>query len=91
MDIPGHLAILRRRWLSIALIALATLGVAAGVTFSVTPQYTASTRLFFGVEGADSGGDLAQGTTFAEKQMTSYSQVATAPLVLDPVISPDES
>ena len=30
--------------------------------------------------------DLAQGSTFAEKQMSSYAEVATSPRVLAPVI-----
>jgi len=52
----------------------------------LTPHYTATTRLFFGVQGGDSGSDLAQGSTFTEQQMASYAQVATSPLVLDEVI-----
>ena len=87
MDLRGYLKVLQRRWISILVITLATVAVAAGATFALTPQYTASTRLFFGVQGATSGSDLAQGSTFAENQLVSYSQVATAPLVLDPVIA----
>jgi capsular polysaccharide biosynthesis protein len=67
-------------------ITLAVLLTAAAVTFSMTKQYTATTRLFFAVSGTETVTDLAQGSTFAEKQMTSYAQVATSPLVLDPVI-----
>ncbi|MGI3785305.1 MAG: polysaccharide biosynthesis tyrosine autokinase, partial [Janthinobacterium lividum] len=37
--------------------------------------------------GAQSGSDLAQGSTFAENQLSSYAQVATSPLVLQPVIA----
>ena len=86
MDLRGYLKVLQRRWISILVITLATLAVTAGITFALTPQYTASTRLFFGVQGAQSGSDLAQGSTFAEAQLTSYAQVATSPLVLAPVI-----
>ncbi|MGI3784893.1 MAG: polysaccharide biosynthesis tyrosine autokinase [Janthinobacterium lividum] len=86
MDLRGYLKVLQRRWISILVITLATLAVTAGITFALTPKYTASTRLFFGVQGAQSGSDLAQGSTFAEAQLTSYAQVATSPLVLQPVI-----
>jgi succinoglycan biosynthesis transport protein ExoP len=86
MDLRGYLKVLQRRWISILVITLATLAVAAGITFALTPKYTASTRLFFGVQGAQSGSDLAQGSTFAENQLSSYAQVATTPLVLQPVI-----
>lgn len=86
MDLRGYLKVLQRRWISILVITLATLAVTASITFLLTPRYTASTRLFFGVQGAQSGSDLAQGSTFAENQLTSYAQVATSPLVLQPVI-----
>lgn len=86
MDLRGYLKVLQRRWISILVIMLATLAVTAAVTFLLTPKYTSSTRLFFGVQAAQSGSDLAQGSTFAENQLTSYAQVATSPLVLQPVI-----
>jgi polysaccharide biosynthesis transport protein len=86
MDLRGYLKVLQRRWISILVITLATLAVTALVTFLLTPKYTASTRLFFGVQGAQSGSDLAQGSTFAEDQLASYAEVATSPLVLQPVI-----
>lgn len=86
MDLRGYLKVLQRRWISILVITLATVAVATGATFALTPKYTASTRLFFGVQGAASGSDLAQGSTFAENQLSSYAQVATSPLVLQPVI-----
>lgn len=86
MEFRDYLEVVRRAWLSIAIITLATLGAAAGVTYALTPQYTATTRLFFGVQGGVSGSDLANGSTFTEKQMSSYAQVATSPLVLNQVI-----
>jgi polysaccharide biosynthesis transport protein len=48
-------------------------------------KYTATTRLFIAVNG-ESATDLAQGSTFAAKQMSSYAEVATSPRVLAPVI-----
>jgi capsular exopolysaccharide synthesis family protein len=86
VELRDYLAVLRRRWVSLLVVALAVLLAAAAVTFSMTKQYTATTRLIFAVSGSQSAADLAQGSTFAEKQMASYAQVATSPLVLDPVI-----
>ena len=60
MDLRGYLKVLQRRWISILVITLATLAVTAGITFALTPKYLASTRLFFGVQGAQSGSDLAR-------------------------------
>lgn len=87
MDLRDYLEILRRRWLSVLIVTVAVLAVATGVTFLLPKQYTATTRLFFAVQGGDSVTDLAQGSTFTEKQMVSYAEVATSPLVLDKVIA----
>jgi capsular exopolysaccharide synthesis family protein len=70
----------------VIIVMLATVAVAAAATLAMTTQYTATTRLFFAVERGESVTDLAQGSSFAEKQMTSYAEVADAPLVLNPVI-----
>lgn len=86
MELRDYLEILRRRWLSACIVAALVLAGAAAVTFTMTPKYTATTRLFFAVQDTQSVTDLAQGSTFTQKQMTSYAQVATSPLVLDPVI-----
>jgi polysaccharide biosynthesis transport protein len=87
VDLHEYLEVLRRRWISVAIVALATIALTSAVTLAMTTKYTATTRLYFAVEGNQSSlTDLAQGTSFAEKQMTSYAEVATSPLVLDPVI-----
>jgi polysaccharide biosynthesis transport protein len=80
-----YLDILRRRWMSVLIIALLTLALASVVTLVMPKKYTATTRLFFAVAG-NSVSDLAQGSSFAEKQMSSYAEVATSPLVLEPVV-----
>lgn len=86
MELRDYLEILRRRWVGATVVALSVLAAVSALTLLATPQYTATTRLFFSVQGSESVTDLAQGSTFAEKQMTSYAEVATSPLVLDPVI-----
>jgi succinoglycan biosynthesis transport protein ExoP len=80
-----YLHILRRRWLSVLITALLFLGLAALVTLMMPKKYTATTSLFFAV-GGESASDLAQGSSFAERQMSSYARVATSPMVLAPII-----
>jgi succinoglycan biosynthesis transport protein ExoP len=87
VELRDYLGVLRRRWLTVTIITLGCLALATAGTLLMTPRYTATTRLFFGVEGTGSAVELAQGSSFAERQMTSYAEVATSPLVLDPVIS----
>jgi len=81
-----YLHILRRRWLSVFITMLLILGLASVVTLATPRKYTAATRLFFAV-GGESVSDLAQGSSFAEKQMASYAQLVTSPLVLAPSFS----
>lgn len=87
MELRDYFGVLRRRWLIVTVITLLVLAAAATATLATAPQYTAATRLFFGVETTGSAAELAQGSSFAERQMTSYAEVATSPLVLDPVIA----
>jgi capsular polysaccharide biosynthesis protein len=77
--------ILRNRWLSIVTITLLTLASVAAMTLMMPKSYTASTRVFFAVSG-DSVSALAQGSTFVEKHMASYAEVATSPEVLNKVV-----
>jgi capsular exopolysaccharide synthesis family protein len=85
VELHDYLNILRRRWLSILLIALTALALTSLGTLMMPKKYTATTQLFFAVAG-NSVTDLAQGSNFAEKQISSYAEVATSPIVLDPVI-----
>jgi len=80
-----YLDILRRRWLSIVIISLLTLASVSAATLMMPKAYTATTRLLFAVAG-DSLSSLAQGSSFVEKQMASYAEVATSPRVLDQVV-----
>jgi capsular exopolysaccharide synthesis family protein len=86
VELSEYLDILRRRWFGVLIIALAILALASAVTLAMPKKYTATTRLFIAVAG-ESVTDLAQGSNFAEKQMSSYAEVATSPRVLTPVIA----
>jgi capsular exopolysaccharide synthesis family protein len=87
VELGDYLDILRRRWLGVLIIVLTTLALASAVTLAMPKKYTATTRLFIAVSGGQSATDLAQGSNFAEKQMSSYAEVATSPRVLAPVIT----
>jgi polysaccharide biosynthesis transport protein len=87
VELGDYLDILRRRWLGVLVIVLTTLALASAITLAMPKKYTATSRLFIAVSGTQSATDLAQGSNFAEKQMSSYAEVATSPRVLAPVIS----
>jgi capsular exopolysaccharide synthesis family protein len=87
MELREYLIVLRKRWVTAVIVALAVLVATIVATLVATPQYQATTRLFFAVPGGESVSDLAQGSSFTEKQMSSYAEVATSPLVLGPVVA----
>ena len=86
MYLHDYLTVLRRRWVSALVVALVVIAASAAASLLLPSQYTATTRLFFGVRAGQSASDLAQGSSFTERQMASYEQVATSPLVLDKVV-----
>lgn len=86
MELFDYLAVLRKRWIGLVATILLTMAVVVGFTLASTPQYQATTRLFFAVPGGETIAELAQGSSFTEKQMSSYAQVATSPLVLGRVV-----
>jgi len=58
----------------------------AGLLTILTPKtYTSQAQLFVSTSGGETTSDLAQGSTFTQKQMKTYAQVLTSPKVLDPV------
>ncbi|WP_168211659.1 polysaccharide biosynthesis tyrosine autokinase [Ruania zhangjianzhongii] len=86
VELRDYLTVIRKRWLAIVTVTLGVLALSAAVTLAATATYTARTSLFFAVEGSASVSDLAQGTTYTQRQVESYSEVATSPYVLEPVI-----
>src|SRR3712207_4261931 len=68
MEPREYFSILRQRWLTAAIVTLLTVGAAAAVILSIPPKYTATTELFFGLEGGDSVSDLAQASSFTQLQ-----------------------
>ena len=86
MDLTGFAGVARKYWISVIAATLA--GVAAGALWSLvaTPTFTAATSIFLTVQSGDTAADLQQGSTYAANQVRSYAQVATKPIVLQPVI-----
>src|SRR3954451_20902965 len=69
--------------LAIALAAAAFCGLSA---HSGEPQYRATSSLYFSLPTGSSATDLNQGSTYTQAQMLSFADLASTPIVLDPVI-----
>lgn len=86
MDLARYLTVLRKGWKWIGALAIIGAVLAGAYSMLMTPQYRATTTLFFYISGADSTTQLLQGSTYAQNQVRSFALLAEQPVVLDPVI-----
>ena len=86
MELSDYLRVLRKFWVSITALTLLGVAAAALISLLATPTYTSSASLFVTVQNANSAGELASGSTYAERQVKSFAEVAETPIVLQPVI-----
>jgi len=86
VELQDYLAIVRKRWVSIVLVAGTVIAAAVAATLVATPVYTASAQVYVSVRSAESTTDLLQGSNFTQRQVKSYTDLVTTPRVLDPVI-----
>lgn len=86
MELRDYLAIVRKRWISIALITTLITAAAVAVTLVTPPVYTARSQVYVSVRTGDTTTDLLQGSSFSQRQVKSYTDLVSTPLVLTPVI-----
>ena len=88
MGLRDYLNVLRKRWTLV--VAALFVCVIAGSLFVVssTKKYEATAQIFVSTAGSDgtTAADLAQGNTFAQARVQSYTSVATSPTVTDEVV-----
>lgn len=86
MNLDRYIHVLLSGWKVIGAIAAAGAILAGVYSMTLTPQYRATTSLFFYLSGGDSTTQLLQGSTYAQNQVRSFAILAEQPVVLDPVI-----
>ncbi|MGB3184913.1 MAG: polysaccharide biosynthesis tyrosine autokinase [Ornithinimicrobium sp.] len=72
MSLRDALSILRRRWVYVVFGCLVGLGIASAVSYTTTPKYESSARLFVSATSSDTT-DAAQGGRFAAERVRSYA------------------
>ncbi|HZP16027.1 MAG TPA: polysaccharide biosynthesis tyrosine autokinase [Nocardioides sp.] len=76
MELKDYLRILRRRWISITLIALVVAGLAAAYTFTQTKQYASSVQLFVtSPPSSDSATAALSGVQTSQQSVQSFSSL----------------
>jgi len=80
------LATLRRQWATI--VVLGIIGAAAGFGLArLTPEsFQATSSVFVSAQRGDTSAELVQGSTFTQNIVQSYAELASMPVVLEPVI-----
>ncbi|WP_123937483.1 polysaccharide biosynthesis tyrosine autokinase [Curtobacterium sp. PhB137] len=87
MELRDYIAVLRKGWVFILVLALVGVAAAAGFSLLKQPVYSASAQVFVSTETSGSASDLAQGNTFTQQRVLTYSNLVSTPIVLLPVIS----
>jgi len=87
MEFRDYVRVLRKRWILIVAATLLGVAVAAAASLLITPKYQASTLSFVSVQNGGSVQEFAQGTTYAQNIIKSFTEAITSPRVLDEVVN----
>ncbi len=87
MTVGQFLQVLNRHRILIAIASLTTGLLVFGLSFLLTPKYSATTQLFVsaGTQAKDAN-ELSAGGNFVKDRVKSYTELVTSPRVLTPVI-----
>lgn len=87
MAFGDYVRVLRTYWRSILAVTVLGAAVGAGITFVLTPQYTATASVLFTPNGEDTGGqDRAYSATYVQGRMVNYADLVRSDAVLAPVV-----
>ena len=86
MTIQRCFALVQERWRTALLASLLVLAAAAAAIWVQTPVYQASSSVFVRTGASGDVFDRTEASDYAVQRITTYADLATSPLVLDPVI-----
>ncbi|NYF15542.1 capsular exopolysaccharide synthesis family protein [Microbacterium sp. AK009] len=87
MELIDYIRILRKNWLIIVVATLLGIGVAATYSLTRTPQYETQSTVFVSSQSGTSIQELQQGNVFTQDRVTTYSNLVSTPIVMNPVIA----
>ncbi|WP_424936885.1 MULTISPECIES: polysaccharide biosynthesis tyrosine autokinase [Bacteria] len=88
MEFRDYMRILRRSWALILILAVTGVAGGLGISLLQQPKYVATTQLYISVRTTGAATvDLVQGQMFARQMVTSYVDIVSTPLILDPVVA----
>ncbi|MBN0049169.1 polysaccharide biosynthesis tyrosine autokinase [Streptomyces actuosus] len=86
MDLRGFLKALARRWPTVVVCLVLTVGAALAVTSLSAPVYEARTQIFVATRAGDDTAQLNQGQSFSQARVQSYAEIVTTRQVTTPVV-----
>jgi capsular exopolysaccharide synthesis family protein len=86
VDLQTYLRILHKRWRVIPIVTLLVVALAAGITYTMPKAYESQLQFFVSTVDTSNNSQLAQGSNFLQQRVKSYSQLISAPVVLEPVV-----
>jgi capsular exopolysaccharide synthesis family protein len=86
VDLRDYLTIVRARWVLITMCTLLMIALAALFTWSATPQYASSSRLFVSTSGASDDAQANQGGQFSLQRVKSYADLLTGQQIAKRVV-----
>ncbi|MBG6237086.1 capsular exopolysaccharide synthesis family protein [Mycetocola sp. CAN_C7] len=87
MELHNYIRTLRKSWILITLLLIVGVGAGAGFSIAQTPKFQASSKVFVSTSSGQTATDLVQGNSFTVQRVKTYSDLATTPIVLLPVIA----
>ncbi|WP_166821339.1 polysaccharide biosynthesis tyrosine autokinase [Brevibacterium limosum] len=86
MSVQRYLTILRERWVAALSMVVLVLAAVGGVTALQPPTYEASANVFVRTDPGSSVADRSAAADYARQQISTYADLVTSPIVLDPAI-----
>ena len=87
MDLQDYWRLIIRYLPEVLISTLVGLSLAAGITFTMTPQYEATAQIFVSTPAASIDiSSLATGSSFSQQRVKSYAQIINGAATLQPVI-----
>lgn len=87
MGLRDYVAVLRKRWLSIAVITVIVTAFAAVISYTTPKVYSATAQNFVALTGDSNDSSVLTGAQFAAQRVKSYTEIVSSPDVLQPVIT----
>lgn len=87
MELIDYIRILRKNWLIIVVATLLGIGIAAVYSLTRTPTYETQSTVFVSSQTGGTIQELQQGNVFTQARVTTYTNLVSTPIVMNPVIA----